>query len=123
MIQRIDFAKYVILYIFGGVYIDIDVKCLKSLDSIYNEHSDKNLILSLCPPNFIYRLLLGFAGLHLGERLINNGVIFSIPQHPFLLAIIKQAEQNKNTILKVLGKNFLHIFHTTGPVMVTMAGL
>jgi len=121
MIQRIDFAKYIILYIFGGIYIDMDVKCLKSLDTIYNAHPDKNVILSLCPYNFFHSLLLKLVGLRSNENLINNGVIACIPQHALLRAIIVQAGKNKNTVLKNLNKNFLHIFYTTGPVMVTQA--
>lgn len=121
MIQRIDFAKYVILYTFGGIYLDMDVKCLKSLDTIYNAHPDKNVILSLCPYNFFHSLSLRLVGLRSNENLINNGVIACVPQHPLLNAIIRLAKNNKDTIFKVLGKNFLHIFHTTGPVMVTQA--
>lgn len=121
MIQRIDVAKYIILYVFGGIYIDMDVKCLKSLDTIYNAHPDKNVILSLCPYNFFHSLVLKLVGLRSNENLINNGVIACVPQHPLLEAIIVQAMKNKDTLLKVLRKNFLHIFYTTGPVMVTQA--
>ena len=31
MIQKIDFAKYLILHFYGGVYVDMDVVCLLSL--------------------------------------------------------------------------------------------
>ena len=30
-IQRYDVYRYVILYIFGGLYLDIDVKCIKHI--------------------------------------------------------------------------------------------
>jgi mannosyltransferase OCH1-like enzyme len=120
MIQRIDFAKYVILYAYGGIYIDMDVKCLQSLDTIYKKHPDKNVILSLCPYNFLHSLSLGLVGLRLNENLINNGVIACTPRHSFLLNIIRQAETNRPTVFKAVS-SFLHIFYTTGPVMVTHA--
>ena len=31
MIQKIDFCKYIVLYIYGGLYVDIDTICEKSL--------------------------------------------------------------------------------------------
>jgi hypothetical protein len=121
MIQRIDFAKYVILYLFGGIYIDMDVKCLASLEKIFIANKDKKVILSLCPYNFFHVMLLQLVGLRPNEKLINNGVIACVAWHPFLLAVINQAALNRHTIFKSLGKNFLNIFFTTGPVMVTHA--
>lgn len=121
MIQRIDFAKYIILYIYGGIYIDMDVKCLKSLDTIYEKYSDKNVILSLCPYNFFHALSLRLVGLRGDEKLINNGVIACTPNNSFLLNVIEQAKKNRQTIFEALPRNFLHIFYTTGPVMVTHA--
>ncbi len=32
-IERVDFARYAILYSYGGVYLDLDVECLKKLDT------------------------------------------------------------------------------------------
>lgn len=120
MIQRIDFARYVILYTFGGIYIDMDVKCLKSLNNIYDKHVDKNVILSYCPYDFWHSSLLRLVGLEANEKLVNNGVIACIPQHPFMLKVIQQAEKNKYTIFKHVS-NMMYIFYTTGPIVVTQA--
>ncbi len=35
MIQKIDFAKYCIIYTYGGVYVDMDSECLKSIDGLF----------------------------------------------------------------------------------------
>jgi len=35
-IQRCDFIRYCILYKFGGLYIDCDIRPVKNLDSIFN---------------------------------------------------------------------------------------
>ena len=44
MIQKIDIIKYVILYYFGGIYVDIDIMCIKPLDELLT--SDNDIILS-----------------------------------------------------------------------------
>ena len=37
MIQKIDFSKYLILYYYGGCYVDIDILCNNSLDLFINQ--------------------------------------------------------------------------------------
>jgi mannosyltransferase OCH1-like enzyme len=34
MVQKIDFAKILIIYHFGGAYIDMDMVCLKNIDDL-----------------------------------------------------------------------------------------
>jgi mannosyltransferase OCH1-like enzyme len=46
MHQKIDFAKYVILYLFGGIYIDIDVECIKPLDQLTGKYPNYDTIMS-----------------------------------------------------------------------------
>jgi mannosyltransferase OCH1-like enzyme len=48
-IQKVDFAKYIILHKFGGIYLDMDVKPLQSLEDLFKRdfffvrwNSDKN---------------------------------------------------------------------------------
>ena len=43
MIQKIDIAKYIILLEYGGIYIDIDIKCIKPIRTILSE--GKNVLL------------------------------------------------------------------------------
>jgi inositol phosphorylceramide mannosyltransferase catalytic subunit len=35
-IQRVDAIRYFILYHYGGIYMDLDIGCLKSLDPLLN---------------------------------------------------------------------------------------
>lgn len=121
MIQRIDFAKYVILHHFGGIYMDIDVKCIKPIDDLLSEHSEKNVILSKCPYDFVHHSLMFFIGLRLGEPLINNGIMMCNKGHSIMTSIMKTCFENRATIFRLFGNNFLHIFATTGPVAVTKA--
>ena len=45
-IQRVDAARYVILREFGGVYVDLDVRCLRPLDSLL----DSQVVLARTTP-------------------------------------------------------------------------
>ena len=38
-IQRVDFARYCILYIYGGIYIDLDIKIIQNPGSLLNQSS------------------------------------------------------------------------------------
>ena len=47
LIQKVDMAKYFIVYTYGGIYVDMDMKCLKSLDDITKTHGKgKQVLLS-----------------------------------------------------------------------------
>src|SRR5438105_4266380 len=33
-IQKVDIAKFMILYTYGGIYVDLDLECLKSVNDL-----------------------------------------------------------------------------------------
>ena len=74
MIQRCDAIRYFILDYYGGFYIDMDVECLKPLDSLLEEFE---LILSK---------LIDF----------NNAIIGSIPNHPLWLQVFDELQRRKD---------------------------
>jgi len=117
MIQKIDFAKYVILYVYGGIYIDMDIKCLKNLN-ILLENNTYSAIFSVMPTAFFQQLILLFIGHSLNNLIINNGIIFIEKNHPIMLETIKAAYNQRDTIYKHIN-NFLYIFYTTGPICLT----
>ena len=39
LIQRLDFFRYVAIYHYGGIYLDLDIKALKSFDMAFFNHS------------------------------------------------------------------------------------
>ena len=41
IIQKIDISKYLILHSFGGVYIDMDMFFIKSIEKLYNSKESK----------------------------------------------------------------------------------
>ena len=66
-IQRADMIRLVILYIFGGIYLDLDIICLQSLDQLR-----------------MYEFILP----RTRPVGLSNDFIMAEPKHPFLLQVI-----------------------------------
>ena len=103
MIQKIDMAKYIILYHHGGFYVDMDTICNKSLKNLYNipEYQKYNFI---CSKMEIVPFI----------KIINNGIIFSKPRHPLLKILISNLEKNKEQLF--YQNQDLYIMESTGPI-------
>lgn len=120
MHQKIDSAKYFILYTYGGLYIDMDMICLKKMDDFLNY----DLVLSQLDDISCYKdkFCISMYVMSLGNlkngMTINNGIILCSPNHYYIQQLIKnliQAYQQTNTSQKVLA-----ISNTTGPVFCSM---
>lgn len=74
-IYRADAVRYFFLYAFGGIYADLDVYCLKPLDSIIG-HPAVVLGRMGSDPDF--------------EHSVPNAVMASCPRHPFWLLVISK---------------------------------
>ena len=109
IIQKIDLAKYIILYIYGGIYIDMDVKSLQPITDDFL--GDNDVILSKFMNNFLFPIM---------PNIINNGVIMNVPRHPILLYTIEEAKKNKDSFSYYINKT-IYIFSSTGPICLTVA--
>lgn len=74
-IQKCDVARYIIIYLFGGIYVDLDFMCFKNLTPLL----DRDLFLVLEPVEHSE-----ISKDPVLQRL-NNGFIGSIKNHPFWL--------------------------------------
>jgi len=106
-IQKIDFAKYIILYIYGGIYTDIDTICEKSLDFIIKKYN-YNLIVSKV---VVYKFI--------NYNLINNGVIITSKNNVFFNYLF--LEIYKNLVKKFYYTKDYYIIVSTGPICFTNA--
>jgi mannosyltransferase OCH1-like enzyme len=97
-IQRCDAFRYLVLYKFGGIYLDLDIICKKSLDSLL--HYDIVFTKSANTPS-IY----------------TNAFYMSIPQNPFIKYCIDNLEKNINSFSNA-GKH-LHVMNSTGPLFLS----
>jgi len=113
---KIDFGRYVVLYLYGGIYVDMDAYALRSLDtskdvvdimSQYNEHTH---ILGLSTLNLAYSEALIMVG---HTTMINNAIMISSPQNPILKTFIEKIIDRAKTIK--YNVKWVKISHTTGP--------
>jgi mannosyltransferase OCH1-like enzyme len=79
---KADLWRYCILYIYGGIYVDIDTICLNSIDSFLDENIEfmTPIDLNNCRYYGTYNLF--------------NCFIASIPRHPILMECIKRIVNN-----------------------------
>ncbi len=103
-IQRADSVRYFILYRYGGVYVDLDFECLRSIESLLR---GKECVFGIESSTH--------AQYHDRERIISNAFMAAVPKHPFFYAIIKElvthtpkAKEDNDFVLE-----------TTGPFMIT----
>jgi mannosyltransferase OCH1-like enzyme len=107
---RSDFFRYLVLYKFGGIYIDIKTGFKRPLREIISD-DDEYLISSWPDAYWEPRLKTGY-----GEY--QNLFIGCAPNHPFLLAVINQCIKNINTANPQAAGKF-DVTKITGPLMYT----
>jgi hypothetical protein len=112
---KADLWRYCVLYIYGGIFVDLDSICYNSIDIFLDEHIEFMTAVDLnnCPL--------------IGKYNLTNGFIASIPKHPVLLNCIERIVYNiENNIIPdsnldfsgpgVLGKSlnkYLNLQETT----------
>jgi inositol phosphorylceramide mannosyltransferase catalytic subunit len=102
-IQKCDFARYIILYLFGGVYIDLDFTCFKNISPLL----DRELLLVLEPTEHA-------EAESTGPKLF-NGVMGSVSRHPFWLDwldFIVESVKTSNDVMLTTGPTNFGIFFT-----------
>jgi len=109
---RSDFFRYLLLYKQGGIYIDVKTGFKRPLREIISD-DDEYLVSSWPDAYWEPRLKTGY-----GEY--QNLFIGCTPNHPFLLAVIKQCIKNINTASQKSSGKFA-VTLITGPLMYTSA--
>jgi mannosyltransferase OCH1-like enzyme len=89
---RADLWRYLILYKYGGIYLDIDAAILKPLDTLI-QHSDSAIITR-----------------EMYEGLFNQWILIFRKGHPLLKEVINQCVEN---IKKKSSNNILHLTGST----------
>ena len=92
---KADLWRYCILYIYGGIYVDIDTICLENIDSFLNEDIEfmTPIDLNNCP--------------YYGKYNLFNCFIASVPKHPILFNCIERIVYNvENNIVPFSNLDF-----------------
>jgi mannosyltransferase OCH1-like enzyme len=104
MISKVDFGRYVLLYRYGGISIDTDMKPLRPIRE--TPGIDKTDFM-ISEATFPYNLIGG----------LNNAVILCRPEHPYMKKIldagIKDTRKQSDFVLKDM-----YVHYTTGPLFV-----
>lgn len=111
--QKADFARYIILYLFGGVYIDIDATTVKSLDMFIDRFPTYDFIVSKNRINIFESYLVCRK-----KECINNGIIFCKKRNQIMKQIINYILSNSYEC-GILTPKVVCITETTGPKMFT----
>lgn len=103
-VQRWDVIRYLILYKFGGVYIDFDYECIESLDNLLG---DKDCCFGLEPEEH--------AMIFQKNIVISNAFIAIRPKHPFMKLILETVKHSSS----VSDEKLKYVLETTGPHLLT----
>ena len=98
-IMQVDFFRYVFLYLYGGVYMDLDIELKKSLEDLFYEDADLYLVKS------------GNVG-----SVYTNSFLASKPRNKLWLECLKEIQ--KPYKYWMIGKH-LKTMGKTGPLMLT----
>jgi mannosyltransferase OCH1-like enzyme len=119
IIQRIDFFRYVAVYHFGGIYLDLDMKVFKSFDEILNNSCvfpiDEYINISFCRTNR-YKPYCDK-----GQTFLLGQYAFAAePKHPFIKLLIDKIHGSIDYYIQYADYNSEdYIYKTTGPDFVT----
>jgi mannosyltransferase OCH1-like enzyme len=85
---KVDYMRYIILYLMGGIYVDMDAKSVKSFSSINSEINEHETVLGKLNRTKTESLL--YAG---HSFVINNGIIISQKGSLFLEKLIAEVQK------------------------------
>jgi mannosyltransferase OCH1-like enzyme len=99
LLQKVDYARYIIIYLFGGIYIDIDCWCLKPLTQFLTDFQQ-------------YDLIVSYINMPLLPNTLNNGVFIASPNNVVIHKMIESVEQHSTCNINIKS---VCIHTTTGP--------
>ncbi len=125
MIQKIDFAKYVILYHYGCIYIDMDVRCLKNISSLTKKFEGNDMILAPSPGvpyqlyNLMTQIVFGFSSNSTSNEYYNNGIMLVRKNYDYLLYLCDEISRRLPTYKFNILTRDPYVWVSTGPGIVT----
>ena len=121
MHTKIDLGKIVLLYLYGGIAVDMDMYILRNLNSskyvqqILNDYNKTNEhILGLSKVNISQFESLIYSGY---PTMFNNAVFMVSPKNPLLKLWIETIIFNITRLEKENLNNTSYVSYTTGPVL------
>lgn len=115
---KIDLGRYVMLYLYGGIYVDMDMYILRSLDTspkiqeLLDKAKSKH-VLGLSTLNLDYQESFVFIG---RPTVINNAMMISTKKNPLLFLSIQTIMSKSHKYSKI--NSYSKIQNSTGPVFI-----
>lgn len=97
-VQKGDISRLAILYHYGGIYIDLDILCIKSFDNLLDFSSDK-LFMAYEPPDQTIKVFNN-------KNYLCNAFIATPAKHPLLKIAIENVISNYNKYGDILFTKF-----------------
>jgi inositol phosphorylceramide mannosyltransferase catalytic subunit len=102
-IQRADAVRYMMMYVYGGIYVDMDMACKKPIDDLFYKRSDVYLLRT---PN---------------TGIITNCFMASKAGSNFWLHVIQMMIERAKDPSTLWVTKHVEIMNTTGPAMLQAA--
>lgn len=102
-LERVDFARYIILYVHGGVYSDLDVAPLRGIDKFINQNK---IILGTEPKEHKFLLYKD------RKIVLCNAFMISPPKQKLWISLIEYIAKNY--------KPYSRVVYNTGPMAMTL---
>jgi hypothetical protein len=106
-VQKADIARIAILYHYGGIYIDLDILCLKKLDTLINFDSDE-VYMALEPAEQTQRIFNS-------DNVLCNAFIVTPPKHP----LFKRAMEEMKELVKRHNTAVYNVFNAFGADLIS----
>jgi len=107
-VQRADIFRAIVMYLYGGFYLDMDMFCLKRLDELCSQHIVLGIEKTLSQDECIMRR-------HRHRVRIANYMFGSRPGHLFWLDFLSAAKEKAQVVIR----EEADVLETTGPGLFT----
>lgn len=107
--QKVDYAKLIIIYIYGGIFIDMDAYTIQKLDSLFYKYGNYDFVVSYAKeinPMVNYSVCRRFS------KCLNNGIFMGKPNTDILRFMINNITYD----CSIIQNQVTCIANTTGPV-------
>jgi mannosyltransferase OCH1-like enzyme len=104
-VERVDAFKYILMYEYGGIYIDTDVKVKKGFSKFFEKHNINNNIILSEESRPILKILS-----------FSNSILISKKSEKFWIHVLKYINKWESLIIENIDPH-LEIICKTGPIM------
>lgn len=118
LMQRVDFGRYVVLYLYGGVTVDCDMVAIKPLDEI-PQIDTASLIVSKANDSDIETFVSTLGHIKNESWFINSAFICCEPKNPDMKRVIEMCINDRTKREDYFSQAYF-ILTTTGPIRISL---